>query len=147
MARIISAVEEAQGSKALKQQLVDRFAAIYTPVVIIGAIVLATAGSWITQDSNTWVYRALTLLVIACPCALVISTPVSIVSAIGAATKRGILIKGGVALEAAGQAQVVALDKTGTPVSYTHLDVYKRQSERSQITPMVTCAPWKPVRT
>lgn len=114
LARIISAVEEAQGSKALKQQLVDRFAAIYTPVVIIGAIVLATAGSWITQDSNTWVYRALTLLVIACPCALVISTPVSIVSAIGAATKRGILIKGGVALEAAGQAQVVALDKTGT---------------------------------
>ena len=114
LARIIMAVEEAQGSKALKQQLVDRFAAIYTPLVIIGAIALATAGSWISQDPNTWVYRALTLLVIACPCALVISTPVSFVSAIGAATRRGILIKGGAALEAAGQAQVVALDKTGT---------------------------------
>lgn len=114
LARIITLVEEAQGSKALKQQLVDRFAAVYTPLVIVGAVSLALAGSWITQDASTWVYRALALLVIACPCALVISTPVSIVSAIGAATKRGILIKGGAALEAAGDARVVALDKTGT---------------------------------
>ncbi|MFT4036722.1 MAG: heavy metal translocating P-type ATPase [Thermomicrobiales bacterium] len=114
LARIIALVEEAQGSKAPAQQLVDRFAAIYTPLVIVGAVLLAAAGSWITHDSATWVYRALALLVIACPCALIISTPVSIVSAIGAATNRGILIKGGAALEAAGHAQVVALDKTGT---------------------------------
>ncbi|MCA9862265.1 MAG: HAD-IC family P-type ATPase, partial [Thermomicrobiales bacterium] len=114
LARIITLVEEAQGSKAHKQQLVDRFAAVYTPLVILGAVLLALAGSWITQDASTWVYRALALLVIACPCALVISTPVSIVSAIGEATRRGILIKGGAALEAAGAAQVVALDKTGT---------------------------------
>ncbi len=114
LARIITLVEEAQGSRAHQQQLVDRFAAIYTPLVILGAVLLAVVGSWITQETSTWVYRALALLVIACPCALVISTPVSIVSAIGEATRRGILIKGGAALETAGRAQVVALDKTGT---------------------------------
>lgn len=114
LARIITLVEEAQGSRAHQQQLVDRFAAVYTPLVILGAVLLAVVGSWITQETSTWVYRALALLVIACPCALVISTPVSIVSAIGEATRRGILIKGGTALETAGRAQVVALDKTGT---------------------------------
>jgi Cd2+/Zn2+-exporting ATPase len=114
LARVIHLVEEAQGSKAPVQQTVDRFAAIYTPAVIAGAILLALAGSLLSDDPRTWIYRALTLLVIACPCALVISTPVSIVSAIGAATKRGILIKGGAALEAAGTARAIALDKTGT---------------------------------
>jgi Cd2+/Zn2+-exporting ATPase len=114
LARIIHLVEEAQGSKAPAQQLVDRFAAVYTPAVIAGAVALAAGGAFITGDPQTWLYRALVLLVVACPCALVISTPVSIVSAIGAATKRGILVKGGAALEAAGSAKVVALDKTGT---------------------------------
>ena len=114
LARVIHLVEEAQGSKAPAQLSVDRFAAFYTPAVIAGAVVLALGGSLLTGDAHTWIYRALTLLVIACPCALVISTPVSIVSAIGAASQRGILIKGGVALEAAGKAKVVAIDKTGT---------------------------------
>jgi Cd2+/Zn2+-exporting ATPase len=114
LARVIHLVEEAQGSRAPAQQMVDRFAAVYTPAVIAGAALLALGGSLLTDDPRTWIYRALTLLVIACPCALVISTPVSIVSAIGAASRRGILVKGGAALEAAGTAQVVAIDKTGT---------------------------------
>jgi Zn2+/Cd2+-exporting ATPase len=114
LARVIHLVEEAQGSRAPAQQMVDRFAAIYTPAVIAGAALLAVGGSLLTDDPRTWIYRALTLLVISCPCALVISTPVSIVSAIGAASRRGILIKGGAALEAAGMARVVAIDKTGT---------------------------------
>lgn len=114
LSRIIHLVEEAQGSKAPAQQAVDRFAAIYTPLVLVGAIALGIGGAAISGDAATWIYRALTLLVISCPCALVISTPVSIVSAIGAASRRGVLIKGGAALEEAGRARVVAMDKTGT---------------------------------
>ena len=114
LARVIHLVEEAQGNRAPAQQMVDRFAAVYTPVVIAGAAALAVAGTLVTDDPRSWIYRALALLVIACPCALVISTPVSIVSAIGAASRRGILVKGGAALEVAGTARVVAIDKTGT---------------------------------
>jgi Cd2+/Zn2+-exporting ATPase len=114
LSRVIHLVEEAQGRKAPAPQTAGRVAALYTPAVIAGAALLALGGSLLTDDPRTWIYRALTLLVIACPCALVISTPVSIVSAIGAASRRGILVKGGAALEAAGTAKVVAIDKTGT---------------------------------
>ncbi len=115
LSRIIGMVEEAQARRAPSQQFVDRFSAVYTPVVILGAILVALiAPIFFSQPFADWAYRALVLLVVACPCALVISTPVSIVSAIGAATRNGVLIKGGEALEALGKVQAIAFDKTGT---------------------------------
>ncbi len=115
LARIIHAVEEAQGTRAPTQGFVDRFAAVYTPAVFVIAVAVALLGPWLL--GWTWmtaIYKALVLLVIACPCALVISTPVTIVSGLAAAARRGILIKGGVYLEGARKLKAVALDKTGT---------------------------------
>ena len=115
LARIIHAVEEAQGAKAPTQRFVDQFARVYTPVVFAIAVVVAlvppllVGGDWIS-----WIYKALVMLVIACPCALVISTPVTIVSGLAAAARRGILIKGGIYLEEGRKLRWVALDKTGT---------------------------------
>lgn len=97
------------------QQWVDRFAEVYTPIVIVLAIAIALIPPLaFSQPFNVWLYRALVMLVIACPCALVISTPVSIVSAIGAASHQGVLFKGGKALESAGRLTSLAFDKTGT---------------------------------
>jgi Cd2+/Zn2+-exporting ATPase len=115
LSRIIRAVEEAQASRAPTQRMVDRFAAIYTPAVFLLALLLAVLppllwdGQW-----ETWIYRALVLLVIGCPCALVISTPVTIASGLAATAKAGILVKGGIFLEVGSRLRAVAFDKTGT---------------------------------
>lgn len=112
--RIARMVEEAQGTRAPSEQFVDRFSRFYTPLVVAVAVALAIVPPSLGADFGTWFYRALALLIIACPCSLVISTPVTVVSGIGAASRRGILIKGGAALEAAGRLKALVFDKTGT---------------------------------
>ena len=121
LSRIIKMVEEAQSVRAPSQRLIDRFAHYYTPMVVVIAALVAfvppilfNAPFYDTALEHGWLYRALSMLVIACPCALVISTPVTVISAITAAARRGVLIKGGAHLEALGTVKAFAFDKTGT---------------------------------
>jgi len=121
LSRIIKLVEEAQSVRAPSQRMIDGFAHYYTPAVVVMATLVAfvpplffSAPFYDTADGHGWLYRALAMLVIACPCALVISTPVTVISAIAAAARRGVLIKGGAHLEALGAVKAFAFDKTGT---------------------------------
>ncbi len=121
LSRIIKLVEEAQSVRAPSQRMIDSFARYYTPAVVVMAALVAfvppllfNAPFYDTAEAHGWLYRALAMLVIACPCALVISTPVTVISAIAAAARRGVLIKGGAHLEALGTVKAFAFDKTGT---------------------------------
>ncbi|MEO8688822.1 MAG: cation-translocating P-type ATPase [Solirubrobacteraceae bacterium] len=114
LASVVALVEQAQGSRAPSERFVDRFARIYTPLVFAAALAVVVVPVALGGSVDTWLYRALALLIVACPCSLVISIPVAVVSAVGRAAREGVLIKGGQALEDLARVDTVAIDKTGT---------------------------------
>lgn len=137
LARMIALVSEDRSGRSRSQQLIDRFAARYTPVVVVLAICIAVFPPLLTDAGwHDWIYRALWLLVVACPCALVIATPVAVVAALGTASRMGALVKGGIVLEQLAKVRTLILDKTGT-LTYAALQVTAIQPVEGQSEPEI----------